>query len=195
MVLCVTPTVCPLSTPPHLRCEVAPTYFGGNWKRKGPGGLNPLPWASLPKEGLSQFAVWRYVCHCHWMTSMSLPGAPCPPGGEDRQGEESQSSLWGLMVWGLVDRKARLQGMTCRVAVPDPRSVFRASAEPNLFSALDSGQRVPLPPPPPLAWALWGPGGWPGGQDFVRGLRVLGRGAYGDTGWLPFPRRPYAQNV
>ena len=87
---------------------------------------------------------------------------------------------------GLVDRKAHLQGMTCHVTVPEPRRVFRASVEPNLFSAVDSRQRVPLPPPPPLAWALWWPGGWPGRQDFVRGLRVLGRGAHGDTGWL-FP--------
>ena len=101
----------------------------------------------------------------------------------------------GLDGLGACGQKGTLQGMTCCVVVPDPRSVFRASAEPNLFSALDSGRRVPLPPPPPLAWALWGPGGWPGGQDFVRELRVLGRGARGDTGWLPFPRRPYAQNV
>ena len=44
MVLCVTPAVCLPSTPPHPH-----TYFGGTWKRKGLGGLHPLPLGQFAK--------------------------------------------------------------------------------------------------------------------------------------------------
>lgn len=92
----------------HSRCCVSPRlsvyrphphpYFGGTWKWEGLGGLHPLP--------LGQFTKGRALT----VRSMGVPmplsshdidvpaWCPCLPGGEDRQGEESQSSLWGLLI-------------------------------------------------------------------------------------------------
>ena len=65
----------------HSRCCLSTVHtptpiFEGPGSGRAWVGCAHYLWASLPKDGPSQSAVWECVCHCHGMTLMSLPGAP-----------------------------------------------------------------------------------------------------------------------